>query len=337
MKRASGRVWELLYNPFATEALVHRNARLTPAGRLLLCQRIEAGWPVAHAAESMGISRDRAYVWWRRYQAEGVAGLEDRSSRPHRCPRRTKASRERRIVHLRRKHGLGPARIAGIIGMEASTVHAVLVRHDLNRLDCLDRPTREPIRRMEMTRPGELVHVDIKKLGRIPRGGGWRAHGRVDRPNSYSRKKAAIGYAYVHSAVDAFTRIAYSEVLDDEQGATAAGFWLRAAAFFATLGIDVERVLTDNGGCYRSRDFAAALGELRHSRTRPYRPQTNGKVERFNRTLLAEWAYLRTWTSEGQRTRALTAWLHRYNHHRHHTAVGGPPISRVSNLAGHYS
>ena len=313
---------------------MHRNARLTPAGRLLLCQRIEAGWPVAHAAESMGMSRDRAYVLWRRYQAEGVAGLEDRSSRPHRSPTRTKASRERRIVHLRRKRGLGPARIAGIARMPASTVHAVLVRHGLNRLDCLDRPTRAPIRRMEMTRPGELVHADIKKLGRIPPGGGWRVRGRS---GATHHRRHMVGYGYVHSAVDAYSRIAYSEVLGDEQGATAAAFWARAVAFFAGLGIVVERVLTDNGACYRSRHFAAALGGAVHSRTRPYRPATNGKVERFNRTLLAEWAYAQPWSSDGQRTRALTAWLHRYNMHRHHTAIGGPPISRVSNLVGHYT
>jgi transposase InsO family protein len=310
---------------------------LTPAGRLLLCQRIEGGWPVAHAAESMGMSRDRAYVWWRRYQAEGVAGLEDRSSRPHRSPTRTTASRERRIMHLRRRRGLGPARIAGIVKLPASTVHAVLVRHGLNRLDCLDRPTRAPIRRMEMTRPGELVHVDIKKLGRVPRGGGWRIHGRAAVAGHQSHKKRTIGYAFVHSAIDAYSRLAYSEVLNDEQGATAAGFWTRATAFFAAHGITIERVLTDNGSCYRSRHFAAVLGEVVHSRTKPYRPATNGKIERFNRTLLAEWAYARPWSSDGQRTRALTTWLHLYNHHRHHTAIGGPPISRVSNLTGHNS
>ena len=317
---------------------MHRNARLTPAGRLLLCQRIEAGWPVAHAAGSMGISRDRAYVWWRRYQAEGPAGLEDRSSRPHRSPSRTKPARERRIVQLRRKLGLGPARLAGIVGMPASTVHAVLVRHGLNRLDHLDRVTRQPVRRIEMTHPGELVHVDIKKLGRIRPGGGWRIHGRAARALRNGRGgRPRLGYAFVHSAVDGYSRLAYSEVLDDEQGATAAAFWSRAAVFFADHGINVERVLTDNGACYRSHDFAAALSDVRHSRTRPYRPATNGKVERFNRTLLAEWAYARPWTSEGQRTRGLTTWLHRYNHHRHHTAIGGPPIARVSNLAGHYT
>jgi len=314
---------------------MHRNARLTPAGRLLLCQRIEGGWPVAHAAESMGISRDRAYVWWRRYQAEGVAGLEDRSSRPHRSPTKTKASREKRVVTLRTRRGLGPARIAGIVQMPASTVHRVLCRHHLNRLDHLDRATRAPIRRMEMTRPGELVHIDIKKLGRIPRGGGWRANGRAAERGRWHRTK--VGYAFIHTAVDGYSRIAYSESLGDERGETAAAFWGRAVVFFAGLGIVVDRVLTDNGSCYRSHVFNAVLGNAKHTFTRAYRPQTNGKVERFNRTLLAEWAYARTWTSEGQRVRALDRWLHIYNHHRHHTAVGGPPISRVSNLTGHYS
>ena len=183
--------------------------------------------------------------------------------------------------------------------MEASTVHAVLVRHGLNRLDHLDRATRDPIRRMEMTHPGELVHVDIKKLGRIPEGGGWRAHGRAaDGIRSYQRRKAATGYALVHSPVDAYSRLAYSEVLANEQGSTAAGFWQRAHTFFDELGITVERVLTDNGACYRGQLFNAALGDITHTYTRPQRPQTNGKVERFNRTLLAEWAYARTWTQK---------------------------------------
>jgi transposase InsO family protein len=315
---------------------MHRNARLTPAGRLLLCERIEVGWPVAHAASAMGISRDRAYVWWRRYQQEGIAGLEDRSSRPRRCPTQTKASRERRIVQLRRARGLGPARIAGIVRMPTSTVHAVLVRHGLNRLDHLDRVTRRPVRRIEMTRPGELVHVDIKKLGRIRPGGGWRIHGRAARTLRNGRGgRPQLGYVFVHSAVDGYSRLAYSEVLDNEQAITAAGFWKRAAAFFALHDIHIDRVLTDNGACYRSHDFAAALGHIIHSRTQPYRPATNGKVERFNRTLLTEWAYARPWTSEGQRTRALTAWIHRYNHHRYHTAIGGTPITRVSNVTGH--
>ena len=312
---------------------MHRNARLTPAGRLLLCQRIEGGWPVAHAAESMGISRDRAYVWWRRYQAEGVAGLEDRSSRPRHSPNRTSPTRERRIIALRRT-GRGPARIAGIVHMPASTVHRVLCRHGLNRLDHLDRATRSPIRRITTSRPGELVHVDIKKLGRIPKGGGWRAHGRG---RATHHAYTNVGYTFVHSAVDAHSRVAYSELLADEQAGSAIAFWGRAHAFFLSLGIIVERVLTDNGSCYRSRQFNQALGDIRHTFTRAYRPQTNGKVERFNRTLLAEWAYARTWTSDGQRARGLVKWLHLYNHHRHHTAIGGPPISRAGNLPGHYS
>ena len=283
----------------------------------------------------MGISRDRAHVWWRRYRAEGVAGLEDRSSRPHRSPNRTRPATERQVVRLRQKRGLGPARIAGIVNQPASTVHRVLVRHGLNRLDHLDRVTRVPIRQMTAPRPGELVHVDIKKLGRIPKGGGWRRHGRAHRPSGQSKKKTPIGYAYVHSAVDAHSRLAYREVLCDEQGSTAASFWSRAHRFFATHGIRVERILTDNGSCYRSTHFATALDTITHTFTRPYRPQTNGKAERYNRTLLAEWAYARPWNSDSQRTRALTAWLHLYNHHRHHTAIGSPPIRHVSNLSGH--
>jgi transposase InsO family protein len=313
---------------------VHGNARLTPQGRLLLCQRIEAGWPVAHAAAAMGISRDRAYVWWRRYRSEGLAGLEDRSSRPRSSPTRTKPSVERRIVGLRTSKGLGPARIAGIVRLPASTVHRVLVRHGLNRLDRLDRVTRAPIRRIEMSRPGELVHIDIKKLGRIPKGGGWRIHGRRARPNNWPAKKAKIGYAFIHSAVDGYSRLAYSEVLPDEQASTAIAFWNRANTYFEGHGITVERVLTDNGSCYRSRVFNQGLGTVVHTYTRPYRPATNGKVERYNRTLLTEWAYARPWSSDGQRTRALTPWLHLYNHHRHHTAIGGTPAGRVSNLAG---
>jgi transposase InsO family protein len=318
---------------------MHRNARLTPAGRRLLCERIETGWPVAHAAAAMGISRDRAYVWWRRYQVEGLSGLEDRSSRPRRCPKQTRPALERRIITLRQNRGLGPARIAGILGCPASTVHRVLVRRGLNRLDHLDRATRVPIRRIEMSRPGELVHLDIKKLGKIPKGGGWRIHGRTARPSTHRTRKAAIGYAFVHSAVDGYSRLAYSEVLDDEKSVTNLAFWARATSFFESHGITIERVLTDNGGCYRSRDFAAELARasIVHTFTRPYRPATNGKVERLNRTLLNEWAYARPWSSEGQRTRALARWLHIYNHHRYHTAIGGPPVSRVSNLVGSYS
>lgn len=224
---------------------MHRNAPLTPEGRLRLCERIEAGWPVAHAAAAMGISRDRAYVWWRRYREEGPFGLIDRSSRPRRSPARTKASTERRIVTLRQRRGLGPARIAGIVDMHSSTVHRVLARHGMSRLGDLDRTTRAPIRRIETSRPGELVHVDVKKLGRIPRGGGWRAHGRavVGAQHHYTK----VGYAFVHSAVDSYSRIAYSEVLCDEGEGSAMAFWRRAERYFGELGIRIERIHTDNG------------------------------------------------------------------------------------------
>jgi transposase InsO family protein len=237
---------------------------------------------------------------------------------------------------LRQNKGLGQARIAGIVGRPSSAVHRVLVRHGLNRLDHLDRATRVPIRRIEMSRPGELVHLDVKKLGRIPKGGGWRIHGRTARPSTHRTRKAAIGYAFIHSAVDGYSRLAYSEVLANEQAATAIAFWHRARSFFSSHGVEIERILTDNGGCYRSKDFATALGDVVLTFTRPYRPATNGKVERFNRTLLVEWAYARPRSSDGQRTRALDRWLHLYNHHRHHTAIGGPPVSRVSNLIGSY-
>jgi transposase InsO family protein len=243
---------------------------------------------------------------------------------------------ERRVEQLRRSRKLGPARIAGIVGVPHSTVHRVLVRLGLNRLRWLDRPTGRTIRRIVTDRPGELVHIDVKKLGRIPDGGGWRAHGRGNVAHS---SKTHVGYAYVHSAVDAFSRVAYSEVLDDERGETCAGFWRRANTWFADYGITVERILTDNAKNYtHSRAFHDALGDVVHTRIRPRRPQTNGKVERFNRTLLDEWAYVRVYRSDQARTRALTRWLHLYNHHRSHTSLGGQaPIETVSNLPGHYN
>jgi transposase InsO family protein len=292
------------------------------------------GRPVAHVAEEMGISRATAYKWWARWRVEGDAGLWDRSSRPHRSPRRTRRSAERRIAALRRSRKLGPARIGPILDLAPSTVYAVLVRLGLNRLRWLDRPTGRVIRRIHTDRPGELVHVDVKKLGRIPAGGGWRAHGR-----SEAVRGRGIGYAYVHSAVDAHSRLAYSEVLDDERGDTCAAFWTRAEHFFAELGINVERVLTDNAKNYtRAHAFHTALDGITHTTIRPRRPQTNGKVERFNRTLLDEWAYVRTYRSDHARTRALDRWLHLYNHHRAHTALGGQaPMDTISNLPGHYS
>jgi hypothetical protein len=282
--------------------------------------------------------------------------MVDRSSRPHRSPGRTHRRLEAKIKHLRTSKQLGPVQIAGRLDMHASTVGRVISRLGLPKLVGIDRATglpvrREPVVRYEHPHPGDLVHVDIKKLGNIPDGGGWRVHGRTrGNANSQAHRDPArprrvhgrpnLGYSYIHTAIDDHTRLAYCEIHPDEQGGTAAGFWTRANAWFATLGITVSRVLTDNGACYRSRAWAAALEQTgaRHSRTRPYRPQTNGKAERFNRTLLGEWAYAKPYRSENARRRALPAWLHIYNHHRSHSSLGGhPPISRVTNLPGQYS
>jgi transposase InsO family protein len=333
--------------------VVHRNAPLTETGRLRLARCVvEQGWPIARAAERFQVSRPTATRWARRYRELGPAGMADRSSRPRRSPRRTPQPVVRKIVHLRWKQRLGPVAIAGRVGLAPSTVHRVLVSCRISRLWHVDRITGEPIRRYEMTRPGELVHVDIKKLGNIPDGGGWRKLGRgVGERNSSAhrdparpRKKGGghpnLGYCYVHSAVDGFSRLAYSEALDDETAATALAFWARARVFFAGHGITVERVLTDNGSAYKShawRQEHTALG-IRHSRTRVRRPQTNGKVERLNRTLLEEWAYKRLYTSETARRAALSGWLHHYNNHRPHTALGNvPPITRCINVPGQYS
>jgi transposase InsO family protein len=314
--------------------VVHRNAPLTPTGRRLLCQRIEAGMPIAHVAAAMGISRRCASKWWHRYLELGVDGLHDRSSRPRSSPTRTLERIEARICRQRRAEKVGPDRLAIHLDLPASTIYRVLRRHDLHRLDHLDRPTAAPIRRYERARPGELVHVDVKKLGRIPTGGGHRIHGRAA-----SRRKKRLGYAFLHTAIDDHSRLAYTEVLADEKGVTAASFWRRAESWFRARGIVVERVLSDNGFCYRGKLFNDALAERRiiHKYCRPYRPQTNGKVERFHRTLLEEWAYVRPYCRESDRTRALARWLHRYNHHRVHTAIGGPPISRVTNVPAEHN
>jgi transposase InsO family protein len=257
----------------------------------------------------------------------------------------------RKVVHLRWKQRLGPVAIAGQVGLAPSTVHRILTSCRINRLWHVDRVTGEPIRRYEMTRAGELVHVDVKKLGNIPDGGGWRMLGRaIGEANAQAHRdparprkvhgRANLGYCYVHSAIDAYSRLAYSEALDDETAQTALAFWARARAFFAGHDITVERVLTDNGSCYKShawRDEHRELG-IKHSRTRPRRPQTNGKVERLNRTLLEEWAYKRLYTSEKARRAALAGWLHQYNHHRPHTAIGNvPPITRCTNVTDQYT
>ncbi|NDZ80396.1 IS481 family transposase [Streptomyces sp. SID10853] len=315
----------------------HRNARLTVFGRRLLVERVRSGRPVAHVAAEMGISRATAHKWMQRWRAEGEAGLHDRSSRPHTTPHRTSADIEARVCDLRRSRTLGPARIGPVLGLPASTVHRILARHGIHRLAWLDRPTGTVIRRYERERPGELIHIDVKKLGRIPDGGGHKIHGR-----EAGRPIRGMGFDYVHSAVDDHSRLAYSEIHPDEKVATCAGFLTRAAAFFHNHGITrIERVLTDNAWAYR-KDLAwkAALAHLGATGklTRAYRPQTNGKVERFNRTLLDESAYLRPYTSNDERTAALTDFLHTYNHHRCHTALNGhPPINRVNNPAGQYN
>ncbi|MFF7528592.1 IS481-like element ISStpr1 family transposase [Streptomyces bobili] len=316
----------------------HRNARLTIHGRRLLVERVSAGRPVAHVAAEMGISRATAHKWIRRWRSEGESGLRDRSSRPLTTPHRTAAAVEARVCRLRQARKLGPARLGPILGLPASTVHRVLVRHGLNRLAFMDRPTGQVIRRYERAHPGELIHVDVKKLGRIPDGGGHKVLGR----QAGRARRSQMGFDYVHSAVDDHSRLAYSEIHSDEKAATCADFLRRAAAFFTTVGIDrIERVLTDNAWPYR-KSFAwrQALTDLGAAAklTRAYRPQTNGKVERFNRTLLDEWAYLRPYASNTERTDALADFLHTYNHHRCHTALGGkPPISRVNNAASQYT
>jgi transposase InsO family protein len=288
-------------------------------------------------AEEMNVSRATAYKWWRRWQAEGDAGLVDRSSRPHRCPHRTSTQLERRVVSLRQRRKLGPARIGPIVGLPASTVHRVLTRHGLQRLAWMDRPTGRVIRRIETSRPGELVHVDVKKLHQVPAGGGWRGHGRGVVPQ---RDRVTKQIDYIHTVIDAYSRIAYVEVWPDEQAATCTAVFRRAIDWFATLDVTVEAVLTDNGPGYRSfawRDTCAEF-TIEHRRIRPYTPRTNGKVERFNRTLLDEWAYVRLYRSNGDRLAALARWLHTYNHHRCHTALGGePPVTRVNNVSGQYT
>jgi transposase InsO family protein len=311
----------------------HPRAKLTVHGRRLLVERVlELGWTVPMAAEAQGCSPATGYKWIRRFAAEGADGLRDRSSRPHRSPARLSARREAAILSRRHATLEGPHRIAWALGEAPSTVHRVLRRLGAPRLRDLDRPTRTVVR-YERERPGELVHVDIKKQGRIPDGGGWRIHGRDIRRGG--RVKRGSGYDFVHAAVDDRSRLAYAEILADERKETASAFMGRAIGFFADRGITVERVLTDNGSCYRSRTFAQVLADagVGHRRTRPYRPQTNGKVERFNLTLKWEWAYARPYETNASRTDELERWLHDYNYHRPHMAhQGRPPIMVVNNV-----
>ena len=291
----------------------------------------------------MGISRTCAYRWWARYRQHGPAGLLDRPSLAHQHPRRTPADLEAAVLALGQAGKLGPARIGPLVGLAPSTVYRVLCRHQLNRLTLLDPPSGRRIRRYEWDQPGELVHMDVKKLRRLRDGGGHRVHGRDSTQHRSAPRHSGhrIGYDDIHAVVDDHSRLAYAEVLADERGDSCAEFLRRAGRFFAVHGITVQRVLTDNAFAYRhSRQLQAVLAELGavHRFTRPYHPQTNGKVERFNRTLLAEWAYVRPYQTNSERTAALDDWLHLYNHHRAHTALGGhPPISRVNNGPNSYT
>ena len=320
------------------EVLVaHANARLNLHGRRLLVERvINHGRPVAHVAKELGISRQCAHRWVARYRAEGEAGLRDRSSRPHRCPTRTPAEVEQRVLLLRADERRGQDWIGPELGLSARTVSAILRRHRVPHLRECDPLTGEVIRaskttavRYERATPGDLVHLDVKKIGRIPAGGGWRAHGR-----SEEVRGRGIGYDYVHAAVDDHSRLAYAEILPDEKGPTCAGFLRRAEAYFAGYGIGVHQVITDNAKNYtvsrHFRDAVEAIG-AEHLTIRPHCPWQNGKVERFNRTLQVEWAYRQVFLSNDQRHAALAPWLDFYNTRRRHSALGGqPPISRLS-------
>ena len=265
-------------------------------------------------------------------------------------PAKTPPATTKRIVSLRLRKRLGPVQLAAHVGVAPSTVHRVLTRCRLNRLAHVDRATGEPVRRYEHPHPGAMLHVDVKKLGNIPDGGGWRYVGRAQgetQPGRDTRQAQErqhhhpkMGTAFVHTVIDDHSRVAYAEIHDDETAATAIAVLRRAVAWFAARGVTVERVLSDNGSAYGShlwRDVCAELG-IKHSRTRPYRPQTNGKIERFHRTLSDGWGYARCYASETERRDALPAWLHDYNHHRPHTACGNkPPITRLTNLPGQYS
>ncbi len=310
---------------------------------------IDEGWTVAEAARFFRVSWPTAAKWAHRYLEMGRGGMDDRSSRPHRSPSKTPQPLVRKIVHKRIKTRRGPVEIASLTGVPASTVYAVLKRCRLNRLSHVDVRTGEVIRRYEHDHPGSLIHVDVKKLGNVPDGGGWRYVGRQqgDRNRAATPGKAKSKYrdplmrhAYVHTVIDDHSRVAYAEIHDDETAATAIGVLVRAVAWFAAAGVHVEAVLSDNGPAYKShawRDACRDLG-VKHRRTRPYRPQTNGKIERFHRTLADGWAYSKHYNSEKARRAALPAWLHFYNHHRQHSAIGKvPPITRLNNLPGHYS
>jgi transposase InsO family protein len=310
--------------------VAHRRARLTVFGRQLLVARIEAGHPAAHVAEQLGISRATAYKWARRYRAEGDAGLEDRSSRPRRSRRRLAPAIEAEILAARASWRYGPDRLGPLLGRPPSTVHRVLVRRGFNRLRDADRVTTAPVRYVAC-HPGALVHQDHKKLGRIPAGGGHRVLGRS---TEVRRRQRGGGYDHLEVVIDDASRFAVVVKVPDESGSSAALALQTAAAEFAALGIRIERVLTDNGLAYtRARAYADVISGLgaRHKRTRPWRPQTNGKAERFIQTLINEWAYGRPYVSNEERAAALPTFVDFYNQHRPHTALGGLSPSAVVN------
>jgi transposase InsO family protein len=314
--------------------VAHPRSRLTVFGRQLLVARVSAGWPAAHVAEQLGVSRATAYKWLRRHQAEGPSGLLDRSSRPRRSPRRLSSAAEAEILAARSTWRYGPDRLGPLLGRPASTVHRVLVRRGVSRLRDADRVTTAPIRYVAC-HPGALVHQDHKKLGRIPEGGGWRVRGRRAETHSQGR-----GYDHLEVIVDDASRYAVVVPVADETGASAAIALDIAAAEFARLGIRIERALTDNGRAYLSHVYRDRMAELgaRHKRTRLYRPQTNGKAERFIKTLLAEWAYGRPYATNGQRSDALPVFVDFYNRRRPHTAIGGrSPIDAVNDVSGDHN
>jgi transposase InsO family protein len=314
---------------------LHANARLGPRGRAVMVERVMAGWSARDAAQAAGVSPQTCRKWLARYRSEGPAGLHDRPSVAHCIPARTRPERIAAICALRRLRFTG-AQIAEILSMPSSTVSAILKRCGMGRLGRLGL---EPARRYERERPGELVHVDVKRLGRITRGAGHRVTGRQHysgtRTDRAGVRRQIAGWECVHVAVDDASRLAYAEVLDDETAQSAIGFLRRACAFYARHGIRVEHLMTDNGAPYVSSAHALACRELglRHIRTRPRRPQTNGKAERFIRTMLGEWAYGAIYRSSAERTAALAGWLIRYNQHRPHGALGHrPPAARLAEL-----
>ncbi|WP_280675630.1 IS481 family transposase [Cryobacterium sp. CG_9.6] len=319
----------------------HINTRLTLHGRALLIDRvINDGRPVSHVAKELGISRQCAHRWINRHHAEGTAGLLNRSSRPHHCPTKTSAPQEAKVVVARLLGRNGPLRIAAVTGVPARTVSRILTRYDLPPLSWLDpvtgaviRSSRATAERYERDRPGELVHIDVKKLGCIPNGGGWRADP-TQSPRNHRKGSRRVGFDYVHAVIDDHSRLAYAEIQPDEKGITAAGVLERAAAFFAANGIpQIERVISDNAFAYRNstafKEAVAKIGAVQRF-IKPHCPWTNGKVERLNRTLATEWAYARKYTSNHERAQALAPWLNFYNTERIHTGIGQTPLSRVS-------